>query len=35
MQKCVNPKSDMQTLKVHGILFKKGYGTKGTIYDYC
>ena len=29
MQKpSVNPKSDMQTLKVDDILFKKGYWTK-------
>ena len=35
MQKwSVNPKSDMQTLKVHANLFKKGYWTKGGIYDY-
>ena len=31
----INPKSDMQTLKVHKDLFKKGYGTKGDIYGYC
>ena len=31
MQKgSINPKSDMQTLKVHAILFKKGYWTKET-----
>ena len=30
----VNPKSDMQTLKVHDFLFKKGYWTKEDIYDY-
>ena len=30
----VNPKSDMQTLKVHANLFKKGYWTKEGIYDY-
>ena len=36
MQKwSVNPKSDMQTLKVHVILFKKGYWTKEIIHGYC
>ena len=37
MQKwSVNPKSDMQTLKVHAIIFKKGYWTKEFIdYYYC
>ena len=36
MQKqSVNPKSDMHTLKAYEDLFKKDYGTKGTIYDYC
>ena len=36
MQKqSANPKSDMQTLKVHAKLFKKSYGTKEHIYDYC
>ena len=36
MQKwSINPKSDMQTLKVHKDLFKKGYGTKGDFYCYC
>ena len=36
MQKwSINPKSDMQTLKAYEDLFKKGYGTKGPIYDYC
>ena len=36
MQKwSVNPKSDMQTLKVHAILFKKGYLTEENIYCYC
>ena len=25
----------MQTLKVHAILFKKGYWTKEDIYCYC
>ena len=36
MQKwSINPKSDMQTLKAYEDLFKKGYGTKGNIYDYC
>ena len=30
----VKCKSDMQTLKVHANLFKKGYWTKGGIYDY-
>ena len=35
MQKwSVNPKSDMQTLKAHEALFKKGYWTKGGIYYY-
>ena len=35
MQKwSINPKSDMQTLKVHDDLFKKGYWTKGAIYYY-
>ena len=34
MQKqSANPKSDMQTLKVHAKLFKKGYCTKEDI-DY-
>ena len=29
-------KSGMQTLKVHAILFKKGYWTKeGIYYYYC
>ena len=31
----INPKTDMQTLKLHKYLFKKGYGTKGDIYCYC
>ena len=36
MQKwSINPKSDMQTLKAHEALFKKGNWTKGDIYDYC
>ena len=36
MQKwSVNPESDMRTLKVRAILFKKGYWTKEDIYDYC
>ena len=36
MQKrSANPKSDMQTLKAHANLFKKGYWTKGGIYYYC
>ena len=26
--------SDVQTLKAHDDLFKKGYWTKGSIYDY-
>ena len=30
----VNPKSDMQTLKVHANLFKKGYWTKEDIHYY-
>ena len=35
MQKgSINPKSDMQTLKAHDDLFKKGYWTEGGIYDY-
>ena len=35
MQKwSINPKSDMQTLKVHDNLFKKGSWTKGDTYDY-
>ena len=27
----INPESDMQNLKVHKDLFKKGYGTKGDL----
>ena len=30
----INPKSDMQTLKAHDDLFKKGYWTKRAIDDY-